>query len=92
MIKITKIRLQSPNIQSKLHSSYALARQKVVLDHSTFEMKENSWPQFNLKKSKFVAEEKQSLGIQTIPGKIKSKGGSKILKIWEKVAATTIGD
>ena len=36
------------------------------------------------KKSKFVAEEKQSSGIQTILGKIKSKGGSKILKIWEK--------
>ena len=34
----------------------------------------------NSRKSKFVAEERQSSGIQTIPGKIKLKGGSKILK------------
>ena len=36
--------------------------------------------------------EKQSSAIKTILGKITSKGGSKILKIWEKVVAATIGD
>ena len=80
MIKITKIRLQAPSIQSKLHSSYALPRQKAIIDHSTFETKETIDLKSNSRKSKFVAEEKQSLGNQINPGKIKLKGGSKILK------------
>ena len=39
---------------------------------------------FDFKRLKFMVEEIYISGNQTILGKIKSKGGSKILKIWEK--------
>ena len=45
-----------------------------------------------LKKIQIWSRGKQSSGIQLISDKIKSKGGFKILKIWEIVAAATIGD
>ena len=48
----------------------------------------NSTPQ----DPKFVAEDKVVQQSQTNPGKVKLKGGSKILKNWENVAAATIGD
>ena len=55
---------------------------------------ENSLPQFNFKQSKFIAEAKKaefSNPNNPKQDKIK-KGGSKILKFWEIVAAATIGD
>ena len=53
-------------------------------------MKEKTVDVRSTSKSKFVAKKKQSSGIQTNSVKIKSKGGSKILKkIGKTVAATT---
>ena len=46
-----------------------------VLDYSNLETISLT---SDFKRSKFIADERQVLGNQTIPGKIKSKGGSKI--------------
>ena len=57
-------------------------------------MKENSLPQFNLTKSKFVAEGQQISEIQNNPRQDKMKRRvQNVSKLWEKkFVAATIGD
>ena len=80
------------------HQNFKFHSQKHQLDKRQFQIVhfQNEGKQLisiQPQKSKFVAEEKQSSGIQKIPGKIKLKGGSKFFqKFGKKVAAATIGD
>ena len=80
-------------LRNKTPQSKELARQKDRFRSFNFRNEGKQLTSIQPQKSKFVVEEKQSSGIETIPGKIKSKGGSKSFqKFGKKIAAATIGD
>ena len=82
-----EIILNQKGHQFQLHSQKHQSEQKIIIQLPKVV---NNLPQFNLKRSKFVAEEQQSSAIPNKCRQIKLKGGSKFFfKFGKTVAAAT---